>query len=452
MKYSGIVNDIRQEISLGKVLPGAKIPSIRELCSRYKCTKSTVLRAYYELKEQGLVYAIPGSGYYLINNFTETSTHNTAIDFSGTSLDKSTLPYSEFNPFITQAISKYKEELFTYSDPKGLDQLAEALRKHLQNHQVFSGSERIFVTTGSQQALNLLSKMPFPNAKNNVVIEQPTYHGMIECLKQNQVAAIGISRSFDGLDFDSLERAFRNDNVKFFYTIPRFNNPLGLSYTNDDKKKIIALAEKYNVYIVEDDYLGDLESDPKSTPIFSFDQSDRVIYVKTFSKVLLPSLRIAAAVMPRLLINTFREFKYWSDINTPLISQGALEIYINSGMYNLHVNKIRNQYSQKMSDLRELTKKQASPSIRWHIPAKGGFYAGLEILNINKRKEILDGLLKKNILLSNIENHYLKEFINDKVLRLSVTKVDRKAMESGINAIINEIESNKSIYSGSIHL
>ena len=452
MKYSVIVNDIKEEIAQGNITPGTKIPSIRDLCAKYKCTKSTILRAYYELKELGLVYAIPGSGYYLINDFVKASNLTTTIDFSGTSLDKNSLPYNEFHPFITQAINKYKEELFTYADPKGLDQLAEALRKHLQNHQVFTSSERIFVTTGSQQALNLLSKMHFPNAKINVAIEQPTYQGMIECLKQNQVAAIGVSRDFDGLDFDSLERAFRNDNIKFFYTIPRFNNPLGLSYTNADKKKIIALAEKYNVYIVEDDYLGDLESDSKSTPIFSFDQSDRVIYVKTFSKVLLPSLRIATVVLPKLLINTFREYKYWSDINTPLISQGALEIYLNSGMFNLHINRIRSIYSQRMAHLKELAEKKASPSIRWHIPAKGGFYAGLEILNMNKQKEILEGLLRKDIILSNIENHYLKEFRNDKFLRLSVTRVEKEAMESGIHAVINEVERNMNITKGHINL
>jgi DNA-binding transcriptional MocR family regulator len=207
MKYSMVVSDIREEIVSGKILPGGRIPSVRELCTRYGCTKSTILRAYYELKEQGLIYAIPGSGYYLINNFSEVPSAVAAIDFSGTSLDKSTLPCSEFQPFITQAIGKYKEELFTYSDPKGLPQLAEALRRHLQDHQVFSDSERIFITTGSQQALRILSGMPFPNAKANVAVEQPTYQGMLESLRQNRVSAIGVSRDFNGLDFDSLERA-----------------------------------------------------------------------------------------------------------------------------------------------------------------------------------------------------------------------------------------------------
>jgi hypothetical protein len=227
------------------------------------------------------------------------------------------------------------------------------------------------------------------------------------------------------------------------------------NHSNTDAQsaiQIAQMAEKYNIYIVEDDYLGDLESDSKSTPIFSFDQSDRVIYIKTFSKVLLPSLRIAAVVLPKLLINTFREYKYWSDINTPLISQGALEIYINSGMFNLHINRIRNLYSQRMNDLKELVKKQASPSIRWHIPSTGGFYAGLEILNLRKQKEIVDGLLRKNIILSNIENHYLKEFRSDKFLRLSVTKVESKAIEAGILEIINEIENSTSMHKESIYL
>lgn len=447
MKYFKIANEIKERIFSGDMAPGTRIPSIRELCSKHGCTKSTVLRAYCELKDQGLVYAVPGSGYYVINSHAAAGQTSNVIDFSGTSLDKGTLPYNEFHPFIDQAISKYKEELFTYADPKGLGQLSEALRKHLQNHQVFAGIDRIFATTGSQQALSLLSKMPFPNAKANVVIEQPTYQGMIECLRQNNVPAIGISRGFGGLDFDSLERVFRNDNVKFFYTIPRFNNPLGLSYLNDDKKRIAAMAEKYNVYILEDDYLGDLENDPKSTPIFSFDTSDRVIYVKTFSKVLLPSLRISALVLPRLLVNTFRDYKYWSDINTPLISQGALEIYMSSGMFDLHIKKVRNMYTRKMSYLKELSERHTSPSIHWHIPEKGGFYAGLEILNGSSQKKIVEGLSRKDILLSDIGAYYLKEFANDSFLRLSVTKVENEAMAAGLSALIHEVE--KSSYAGS---
>ena len=142
----------------------------------------------------------------------------------------------------------------------------------------------------SQQAINILSRLPFPNGRSNIIVEQPTYQGMLQCLRQNGITAIGVSRGFNGLDFNALERSFKNDLVRFFYTIPRFSNPLGLSYSQDEKTKILSLAEKYNVYIVEDDYIGDLESNQKCTPIFALDMSERVIYIKTFSKVLLPGV------------------------------------------------------------------------------------------------------------------------------------------------------------------
>lgn len=452
MKYHVIADYIREQISVGNISPGEKMPSVRDLCDRFSCTKATAVRAYYELKEQGIVYAVPGSGYYLINNFTEHNHADDIVDFSGTSLDIRSLPYDEFQPCIGQAINKYKENLFSYTDPQGLESLIETLRRHLENHQVFASNERIYVTTGSQQALNILTRMPFPNGKNHVVIEQPTYKGMIQSLKLNEVTAVGVSRGFQGLDFDHLEKIFRNDHVKFFYTIPRFSNPLGVSYTNDEKKKILALAEKYNVYIVEDDYLGDLESDAKSTPIFSFDKSDRVIYVKTFSKVLLPGLRIAVVVLPKILTNIFREYKYWSDLNTPLLSQGALEIYLTSGLFNKHMNKVRDLYINRMAHLKQLAEKRSSPSIRWHVPANGGFYAGIEIMNRNKGKTVREGLFKRNIMLSDTEQYFLKEFYNDKILRISIANTQSEAMEAGIEAIIDEIEHGSQKASRSIDL
>lgn len=452
MKYSTIVDYIKKEIALGNIIPGAKIPSIRELCDRFDCTKSTAIRAYYELKEQGIIYAVPGSGYYLIDDFAGAGHTAASIDFSGTSLDMNSLPYNEFQPCVNQAINKYKESLFSYTDPQGLQSLIEAVRKHLQDHQAFASNDRIFITTGSQQTLSILSKMPFPNGKNNVAIEQPSYQGMLQCLRLNNITAIGVSRGFNGLDFDGLEKILRNDGIRFFYTIPRFSNPIGLSYSNDDKKKLLALAEKYNIYIVEDDYIGDLESDAKSTPIFSYDMSDRVVYVKTFSKVLLPGLRIAVAVLPKLLTNTFREYKYWSDLNTPLISQGALEIYLTSGMFDLHINKVRNLYAKRMACLRALTERFSSPAVLWHIPPKAGFYAGMEILNGSKGKAVVEGLLKRNIVLSNMENYYLKEFYNERILRLSVANAEPQAMESGITAIMEEIEKGSPHYFRGIDL
>lgn len=440
MRYVEVVNYIKGEISSENIKAGGKMPSIRDLCEKFKCTKSTAVRAYSELKIQNIVYAVPNSGYYLIDKFQEEAEDTKAIDLAGTAIEVNSLPYREFQAFIGKAIEKYKDKLFYYTNPQGLQSLIKVVKKQLQNNQVFSNCENIFITTGSQQALNILGKMPFPNGKSNVAIEQPTYDGMVKCLKQNNVTIIGVNRSFNGLDFNRLENVFKNSNVKFFYTVSRFSNPLGLSYTKEEKEKLVSLSEKYDVYIVEDDYLGDIESNAKSDPIFSYDTSSRVIYVKTFSKVILPGLRIAVAVLPSILCNAFLDYKTWMDINTPVLSQGALELYIESGMFNVHVKKIRDVYLKRMRYLSDIIKSNHSPYIKWHVPKNGGFYAGLEILNENRSKVVVNNLLKKNIKLSDFEKYYLKDFFTSKMLRVSVANADYKKIQIAIPELIREIE------------
>ena len=150
--------------------------------------------------------------------------------------DKDIIPYIDFQHCINQAIDTYKEELFTYTDQQGLYSLRLQMVKYLQSLQVFTEPERLFIVSGSQQALNLLVSMPFPNGKNNILIEQPTYFGFIESANLQQVTTFGIDLSMDGIDFDRLEYIFRNNDIKFFYIVPRFQNPLGHSYTNKEKK------------------------------------------------------------------------------------------------------------------------------------------------------------------------------------------------------------------------
>jgi DNA-binding transcriptional MocR family regulator len=102
--------------------------------------------------------------------------------------------------------------------------------------------EDICITSGSQQAINILCSMPFPNGKENVLVEQPTYKGVLKALETTKAPVLGIERKFNGIDFEELEGKFACDNIKCFYTMPRFSNPLGISYSNEDKKQILKLA------------------------------------------------------------------------------------------------------------------------------------------------------------------------------------------------------------------
>ena len=239
LKYIEIMKEIKLRLTDGSLHAGSKLPSVRQLSERFSCSKNTVIKAYEELEKEHIIYSVPKSGYFVVRDFQHVTNENDVIDFLSAGPDKNVMPYIEFQHCLNQAIEHYKEELFTYSDQQGLYSLRVHLVKHLQNLQVFTQPERLVIVSGSQQALHLFVSMPFPNGKNNILIEQPTYFGVIESINLQHATTFGIELSMEGIDLDRLEYMFRNNDIKFFYIIPRFHNPLGHCYTNKEKRKIV---------------------------------------------------------------------------------------------------------------------------------------------------------------------------------------------------------------------
>ncbi|MCM0625189.1 PLP-dependent aminotransferase family protein [Lysinibacillus sp. OL1_EC] len=452
-KYLEVVEDIKEQLANGVLLAGSKLPSVRQLSEQFSCSKNTVIRAYNELEKEHLIFSKPKSGYYVVNNIEQPTTNQQVIDFLSAGPDKSIMPYIEFQHCINQAIDTYKEELFSYSDQQGLYSLRVQLAKYLQNLQIFTEPDRLFVVSGSQQALHLLAAMPFPNGKNNILIEQPTYFGFIESVHLQQATTFGIDLTMEGIDLDRLDYIFRNNDIKFFYTVPRFHNPLGHSYTNDEKRKIVKLAEKYDVYIVEDDFLGDLDPNKKADPFFSFNPTGRVIYIKSFSKVFLPGLRVATVVLPTIMTNHFLRYKFSADFNSSVLSQGALDIYLKSGMFNSHIKKIKELYVRKMSVLQEACESLLPPPTNYTKPVSG-FYLSIVLPDNVSARQVVHLLKEKNILMDDAARMYLPEFKKDNLIRLSISQVDEPLIYTGIEQLALCISSfeRKMRYPNPIHL
>ncbi|WP_279538753.1 aminotransferase-like domain-containing protein [Paenibacillus agricola] len=298
--------------------PGNKLPSIREAAEAFGCSRNTVIRAYGELEKRHRIYAVPQSGYYIAHRSPGGEDPRGAaevhdiIDFEWAGPDRSAMPYRDFQHCMNEAIERYREDMFTNSEGQGLASLGLQLAWHLQE---FTAPERIYVVTGSQQALHLLVGLPFPNGKGNIVVEQPVHAGMVESLRGYGGKVHGITYEEGGMDLERLEALFRDGDVKFFYTVSRFHNPTGYSHTNKARKRMVELAQRYYVYIVEDDYMGDLDGDPRNDPMFAYDPSGWVIYVKSFSKVMLPGLRLG-------LREGFLRAKATADVHSPLLPQG----------------------------------------------------------------------------------------------------------------------------------
>jgi len=433
-KYMVVVDWIKRELQEDRLRSGSKLPSIRELSMQLQCSKNTVLKAYDYLQLEHIIYAKPQSGFYIVNDYVTSVAHSDVIDFLAAGPMKNLIPYKDFQHCLNTAIDTFQEELFQYGDPQGLYSLRMEIAKRLQNLQVFTNPEQLVIVSGSQQALHLLTLMNFPNGKCNIVIEQPTYFGMVDVIEISGVQAFGVELKMDGIDLHKLEQLFKEQQIKFFYVIPRFHNPLGHEYTNEEKKKIIALANKYDVYIVEDDFLGELDQNTKADPFFSFDTENRVIYIQSYSKTFLPGLRIASMILPKAFIVPFLKYKQSADFTSPILSQGALAIYLKSGMYARHLQRVKNIYAEKMMVLTKTCAAYLPPEVTYTKPTNG-YYLALYCPQHISAKKIAKLLEIENVIVDAADRMFLPDYKNDALIRLCISQVTERQIKEGVQKI-----------------
>ena len=292
--------------------------------------------------------------------------------------------------------------------------MIHSLQIYLEKSAIYAKKENILVTSGTQQALYILSQVHFPNHKETILLEQPTYQRMIDLIRSLNLPYRTIERDFDGINLTKLENLFKTGNIKFFYTISRFSNPLGLSYSTSEKQKIVELAKRYNVYIIEDDYMGDFA---KSTdlPLHYYDTSEHVIYLKSFSMTIFPALRLGSIILPSALTQAFLDHKKMIDYDTNLIMQKALSLYLDSGLFEKNLNYLK-QVFQKQGHKVEVMLAQ--------FPAIEHFSTSLQGLVLELPQNQHLGDLKFTNKINYLETNYLssaeKQFIklpNDKHLQ-----------------------------------
>ncbi|KXU14986.1 putative transcriptional regulator of pyridoxine metabolism [Streptococcus oralis] len=325
-KYQAVISFLKKGIESGKLPTGSRLPSIRQLSQDFHCSKDTIQRALLELRHEQYLYAKPQSGYYVL----EQGQHQ---DLEIEVTDEHASAYDDFRICVNETLIGRENYLFNYYDnQEGLEELRQSVHQLLFNQALYCKPDQLVLTSGTQQALFILSQINFPSEGEKILVEQPTYHRMNRLLVAQGLAHQTIERRIDGIDLEELEEQFKSGKIKFFYTIPRCHYPLGHSYSDQEKRAILDLANQYGVYIVEDDYLGDL--DPKKGQTFHYlDTEDRVIYIKSFSTSLFPALRITALILPNALKEAFVSYKNILDYDSNLIMQKALSLYIDSQLF-----------------------------------------------------------------------------------------------------------------------
>ncbi len=441
-KYEQIYQEIERKIKNKIYIEGTKIPSIRQLCEAFNCNKGTIIAALQALERDHYIYSVPKSGYYVVHRSITASDPSEVLNFSSSIPKWSLFPYLDFQHCMNRSIEFYQQDLFTYGDSQGFNPLISNVKALLESYQVFAKSKDIYITSGAQQALYILTQIPFPNNRTNILVEQPTYHVFTSFLNTRISTVRGIRRSAAGIDFDELERIFQEEQIKFFYVIPRFHNPLGTSYTRKEKLELLRLAYKYNVYIVEDDYLADLDQNSKADPIFAYDTHQQVIYLKSFSKVIFPSLRLAATVIPDAIAQSFHDYKRHIDINSSMVSQAALDVYIKNGMFSRNKKILAQSYGDLAQELNKALKKHhlADSNIQiYYSDQSPSTKAAILLPPRCHMGQITKALERKHIIVESIAQNYIQHFEQENILKLDVSTIDLHRIDEGIEQIMNEI-------------
>ena len=335
-QYQQLAQKLKNEILNGNLQKGDKLPSIRDLVEQYGVNKDTVQRALRSLKEESFIYAVNKSGYYVLKNSDGKDRHEE---------DYSQLPIEDLRICFNQSLaSAHDLKLTRKEQASGMDELIEALMPILEEYGVYATREQLVITTGTQQALYILLQLI---QGKKVLLEQPTYARMNELVKHLNIPYETIARQMDGeIDLNRLEELFASGEFSLFYTISRFHNPLGGSYSEATKKKIVELASKYSVYIIEDDYMADFV-EGNATPLHYYDMDGRVIYVKSFSSILFSALKIGIVVLPKELVEPFAMRKLWMDYDSNVMMQKTFTLFIENGMFLKHRKEMVENYIEK---------------------------------------------------------------------------------------------------------
>ncbi len=374
--YSQLYDRLKQMVEAGILLPDMKLPSVRSMAEILGINQITVVTAFKQLENEGFVYKKPGSGTFVSDivmksaekaESSSSPLHDelypqedpTSISSEMISLDQNTInfasatptpdlfPVDNFKLALNEVLERDKGNAFSYQDSHGYLPLRESVSGLLKNSDLEFSLDNIQIISGAQQGLDLISKALLRQG-DHIITESPTYTGAIALFKSRGARILDVQMDTDGPDLSLLEYNLKQYRPRIIYTIPSFQNPTGRSYSMEKRLAVLELAELYNCYIIEDDYVSDLDFEGRGyKPLKILDKYNRVIFIKSFSKIFMPGLRLGFMIVPSVLTENLLAAKHITDISTSGLIQRAFDLYIRKGYWDKHFNFMYKIYKER---------------------------------------------------------------------------------------------------------
>lgn len=449
-KYKCIGLRIKELIDNNIIKDGEKLPSIRELKEALNVNKVTIINAYNYLLNKGYATSKMGSGTFAKRSDGLTKFRNIYsrgfkvlnegfIDFTGETTNEVLFPIKDFKNIINKVLDRDGEEVLLTQDTLGYEPLRKTINNVFWDNTL--NTEDILIVSGAQQGIDIASKSLL-TVNDNVVVEKPTYGGALSVFKWKRANIFEVPIEEDGIDIEKFERILKKNKISLFYTMSYFQNPTGVSYSLEKKKKILDLASKYDFYIIEDDYLSELiyEESLEYIPFKYLDREDRVIYIKSFSKIFLPGVRLGYIIPPKVYHDNFFKAKFNTDISTASLMQRALEYYIANCNWRGNIHTLSVEYKKRYNLMGKLIKEELKDYIDFKMPSGGlNFYLRLKNDKMSSR-ELYFKLRKRNVFITPGVLFFRDADEGDLAFRIGFSQTDEEKIIKGLKIIKEELD------------
>jgi GntR family transcriptional regulator / MocR family aminotransferase len=358
-----IYRQLRRAILDHRLRPGDSLPATRLLARTLAVARTTVTVAYDRLAGEGFVTSRVGAGTFVSEQITHTlgaTTRNrpdgmlrprlvwesialstafanpARFDFRTGLPDAALFPHRTWRRLIARSLRSADGAVGCYQHPAGQGDLRTAIARHIGiARSVHASGDDVVITNGTQQALDLLARVLLAPG-DRVAVEDPGYSPPRQLFKALGMRVLGVPVDQDGLIVDALPR-----RVRLVYVTPSHQYPLGVSMSLARRQALLAWAERNDAAIIEDDYDSEFRFGGRPLePLQTLDKAGRVIYVSSFSKTMLPTLRLGFLVAPRSLLLAVHKAKYVTDWHTSTLVQEAFVRFLESGGYARHIRRV----------------------------------------------------------------------------------------------------------------
>jgi DNA-binding transcriptional MocR family regulator len=395
--YRQLIRLIRERIVNGSWQPGERLPASRDLAELLGISRISVVNAYGELREMGLISGQAGKGTF-VSGSSGTMTDPGAlpsvaanpmahvlqryppnvIAFSGGAPAEEFMPVSAIRQAYNAVLERDGAAAVAYEETEGFLPLREAIADYMHTFGINCKHDQVLITNGCQQALDM-AMQALMSEGDVMITSNPTYLGILDLARVRRVQVVGIPVDDDGIRLDLLEQALNIQRVRLIYIAPTFHNPTGSVMSIHRRRRLLSLAQEYNIPILEDGVYHELTYGiVPPPPLKALDETGLVLHASGFSKIVLPGTRIGYLIGQGQAWDRILRVKRAADICTPGLNQRAMHYFMKTGGMATHLERTRRLCRERRDVMLHALKKYMPEGTRWTMPL-GGMYSWVEL-------------------------------------------------------------------------